>query len=79
MKSNERPYVLFVAEKIYLEVSEIKKKNPDFSNMNAIESFIGSKTYKLISKIDLLLRFTYPTQDYNYDKITGNSWTEFIK
>ena len=49
MKSNERPYVLFVAEKIYLEVSEIKKKNPDFSNMNAIESFIGSKTYKLIS------------------------------
>ncbi len=26
MKSKEKPYVLYVAEKIYLEISEIKKK-----------------------------------------------------
>ena len=35
--------------KIYLEVCDIKKKNPDISNIDAIESFIGSKTYKEIS------------------------------
>ena len=50
MKSKERPYVLFVAEKIYLEVSDIKKDNPDFSNIDAIDAFMGSKTYQKISK-----------------------------
>ena len=49
MQSKERPYVLFVAEKIYLEISNIKKKNSNFSNIDAIENFIGSKTYKEIS------------------------------
>ena len=50
MKSKDRPYVLFVAEKIYLEVSGIKKDNPDFSNIDAIYAFMGSKTYQKISK-----------------------------
>tara|TARA_B100001063_G_scaffold30748_1_gene23748 strand:+ start:351 stop:788 length:438 start_codon:yes stop_codon:yes gene_type:complete len=45
MQSKERPYVLFVAEKIYLEICQIKKKNPDFSNIDAIENFIGSELY----------------------------------
>ncbi|MDC1155280.1 hypothetical protein OAT07_03560 [Candidatus Pelagibacter sp.] len=49
MPSKEKPYVLLAAELIYLKVSEIKKKNPDFSNINAIESFIGSETYDEIS------------------------------
>ncbi len=49
MKSKERPYVLFVAEEIYSNICEIKKKNPDLSNIDAIESFIGSKKYKEIS------------------------------
>ena len=49
MRSIERPYVLFVAEKIYSEISKIKKKNLDFSNIDAIESFIGTKLYKNIS------------------------------
>ena len=50
MKSKDRPYVLFVAEKIYLEVLDIKKDNPDFSNIDAIDAFMGSKTYQKISK-----------------------------
>ena len=50
MKSKDRPYVLFVAEKIYLEVSDIKKDNSDFSNIDAIDAFMGSKTYQKISK-----------------------------
>ena len=50
MKSKDRPYVLFVAKKIYLEVSGIKKDNPDFSNIDAIDAFMGSKIYQKISK-----------------------------
>ena len=49
MASIDKPYVLLVAELIYLEVCEIKKKNPDFSNINAIEQFIGSEIYKKVS------------------------------
>ena len=49
MQSKERPYVLFVAEKIYKKICEIKKKNPEFTNIVAIENFIGSETYKEIS------------------------------
>ena len=49
MKSIERPYVLFVAEEIYIEVVNIKKKNKEFSNIDAIENFIGSNVYKKIS------------------------------
>ena len=49
MQKKDRPYVLFVAETIYLKLIEIKKKNPDFSNIDAIDTFIGSGTYNLIS------------------------------
>ena len=49
MQSKERPYVLFVAEIIYSNICEIKKKNPSFSNIDAVEGFIGTKTYKKIS------------------------------
>ena len=49
MGSKDRPYVLYVAEKIYIEISQLKKSNPDFSNIDAIDAFIGSETYKSIS------------------------------
>ena len=49
MKTEERPYVLFVAEIIYSEIKDIKKKNSNFSNTDAVNNFIGSKTYKKIS------------------------------
>ena len=48
MRSKNRPYVLFVAEIIYLKICEIKKKNPNFTNIEAIENFIGSELYKEI-------------------------------
>ena len=48
-QSKERPYVLFVAEIIYSKISEIKKKNPGFSNIDAVDNFIGSEIYKEIS------------------------------
>ena len=49
MPSEEKPYVLFVAELIYFEISKIKKNNPSFSNIDAIDNFIGTKIYKEIS------------------------------
>ena len=49
MQSKERPYVLFVAEIIYTKICHIKKKNPTFSNIDAIEGFIGTESYKKIS------------------------------
>ena len=49
MQSKEKPYILFVAELIYLKIIEIKKKNLGFSNIDAIDSFIGSNIYSKIS------------------------------
>ena len=49
MRLKERPYILFVAELIYSKICEIKKNNPQFTNINAIEGFIGTETYKMIS------------------------------
>ena len=49
MKSKDRPYILCVAEKIYSEICKIKNNNSDFSNIDAVENFIGSKVYIKIS------------------------------
>ena len=48
MVSKDRPYVLYVAEVIYLEISRIKKDDRNISNEDAIEKFLGSKIYKEI-------------------------------
>ena len=44
----EKPYVLHVAEVIYLEICQIKK-NDNINNVEAVERFIGSDKYKTIS------------------------------
>ena len=44
----EKPYVLHVAEVIYLEICQIKK-NGNINNVEAVERFIGSDKYKKIS------------------------------
>ena len=49
MASKEKPYVLHVAELIYTEISKIKKNNSNFSNIDAIDNFIGGKIYNEIS------------------------------
>ena len=49
MKSQEKPYILHVAERIYLEVANIKRQNNFFSNSDSIKRFIGSEIYKEIS------------------------------
>ena len=49
MKSEVRPYVLFVAEVIYSEIKKIKEKNSNLSNIDAVNEFIGSAIYNKIS------------------------------
>ena len=49
MKSHEKPYILHVAERVYLEVANIKRQNKFFSNSDSIKRFIGSEIYKEIS------------------------------
>ena len=50
MKVNkDRPYVIYMAEVIYKNIVEIKKKNQNISNIDAIERFIGTKEYLNIS------------------------------
>ena len=44
----DKPYVLYVAEIIYLGIFNIKKNN-NINNIEAFERFIGSETYKKIS------------------------------
>ncbi len=44
----EKPYVLYVAEVIYLEILKIKKQD-NLNNIDAFERFIGSEIFKRIS------------------------------
>tara|TARA_B100001250_G_C19746828_1_gene765762 strand:- start:155 stop:589 length:435 start_codon:yes stop_codon:yes gene_type:complete len=46
---NEKPYVLRVAEFIYLKIIEIKKHNPEINNIQAFEIFISTEDYDFIS------------------------------
>ena len=48
-KVEQKPYVIYLAEIIYKSIVDIKKKNPDISNIDAIEGFIGTVTYNNIS------------------------------
>tara|TARA_B100000963_G_scaffold145548_1_gene126753 strand:+ start:83 stop:520 length:438 start_codon:yes stop_codon:yes gene_type:complete len=71
MISKKMPYILNVAKIIYLEVSEIKKKNNNFSNIDAIDNFIGSETYKKISNGDFHNEWFKELEDNNFiDKKT---------
>ena len=48
-KDKVKPYILNVAEIIYLAIFDIKKSNPKLTNIEAIELFIGSEKYNKIS------------------------------
>ena len=48
-KDITKPVMLYAAEEIYLKISEIKLKNPEISPVEAIERYIGSKSYENLS------------------------------
>ena len=68
MKSKVQPYVLNVAEQIYSEIVKIKKTNDSFSNIQAIETFIGSEKYKFISSGEF--------HDRWFDELKKNSFID---
>jgi hypothetical protein len=73
MQPEKKPYVLFVAEEIYLKICDIKKKNPSFSNVDAIEGFIGTEDYNKISNGDFHDKwFEYLKKNNFIDKQTKN-------
>ena len=73
----ERPYVLFVAEYIYLKVCEIKKKNPSFTNIDSVEGFIGTEAYKKISNGDCHDKWFEELEKNKFiDKITNSKIPE---
>jgi len=45
-KNLTKPAMLYAAEEIYLEVSQIKLKNPEISLIESLERYIGSKSYE---------------------------------
>ena len=46
----KKPYVIYLAEVIYKNITNIKKNNLDISNIDAIEGFIGTKIYEKLFK-----------------------------
>ena len=48
-KSTDKPYVLRVAEMIYLKIVDIKKQNSQINNIQAFEIFMTTKDFDLIS------------------------------
>ena len=49
LSKTKKPYVIYLAEIIYINISDIKKNNLDISNIDAVEGFIGTKIYEEIS------------------------------
>ena len=47
--SKDKPYVIYMAEIIYKDIENIKRNNPNITNIDAVEGFIGTSTYKNIS------------------------------
>ena len=69
---NDKPYVLRVAELIYSKVVNIKKENPEMSNIQAFEVFMTTKGYDLISSGNFHDQwFLELKSNKSVDKITG--------
>ena len=47
--NKNKPYVIYMAEIIYKNISIIKKENSEISNIDAIERFIGTEIYEDMS------------------------------
>jgi|TARA_B100002052_G_C15660548_1_gene497071 hypothetical protein len=68
----EKPYVLRVAELIYLKIIDIKKQNPEINNIQAFEIFMSTKDYEFISSGEFHDKwFTELKKDKFVDKLTG--------
>ena len=69
-EENKKPYILYVAEAIYLEIFKIKKQNNDITNIDAIERFMGTKMYEKISSGQF--------QDEWFEKLNENDFVHLF-
>ena len=68
----DRPYVLRIAELIYLKVFEIKKKNQEINNIQAFEIFMTSKDFGIIRSGKFHDQWFLELKNNDFiDKITG--------
>tara|TARA_Y100001954_G_scaffold45406_1_gene47272 strand:- start:26 stop:460 length:435 start_codon:yes stop_codon:yes gene_type:complete len=68
----EKPYVLRVAEFIYLKLVEIKKQNPEINNIQAFEIFMTTKDYDIVSSGEFHDKWFIDLKNNNFiDKVTG--------
>ena len=73
----DKPYVLRVAELIYLKIIEIKNQNPEVNNIQAFEIFMTTKDYDFISSGEFHENWISELKDNNFiDKITGKKINE---
>ena len=73
----DKPYVLRVAELIYLKIIEIKNQNPEINNIQAFEIFMTTKDYDLISSGEFHEKWISELKENNFiDKITGKKINE---
>ena len=71
-KDNDKPYVLRVAELIYSKITDIKKENPEMSNIQAFEIFMTTNDYDLISSGEFHDKWCSELKNSNFiDKISG--------
>ena len=73
----DKPYVLRVAELIYLKIIEIKNQNPEVNNIQAFEIFMTTKDYDFISSGEFHENWISELKENNFvDKITGKKINE---
>ena len=71
-KNTDKPYVLRVAEVIYLKIVNIKKENSEMNNIQAFEVFMTTKEYDLISSGEFHDNWFMELKNNKFiDKITG--------
>ena len=75
--NTEKPYVLRVAELIYLKIDKIKKDNSEMTNIQAFEVFMTTKDYDLISSGEFHDKWFLELKNNKFvDKITGKKINE---
>ena len=70
-KNTDKPYVLRVAEMIYLKIADIKKQNSQINNIQAFEIFMTTKDFDLISSGEYHNQWFEDLKQNNFiDKVT---------
>ena len=71
-QDTDKPYVLRVAELLYLKIVDIKNENSEMTNIQAFELFMATKDYDLISSGEFHNQWFSELKKNNFiDKITG--------